>query len=88
MLNVAILWLLKRPAVAVALTALVVGFPTYQVGKWSGVRQERAQAELRNKQATFEQLKQRSEINETISNLDDADLCSAIGGKLRNGVCE
>lgn len=87
MLALAYAWLIKRPFVMVSLILLVSVPASYYAGKWSGVRQERAAAELRNKQATFEQLKQRSEIDEKISNLDDADLCAAIGGELRDGSC-
>lgn len=72
---------------AAALGLLLVA-AAYWAGEWNGGRLERRAAETRSLQKTFDQLKQRSETNETVRNLSDADLCAAIGGRLSDGVCE
>jgi len=69
-------------------TAVVAGGIMYGVGHWrgDGAGYERAQAE--NRQADFDQLKERMETDDEIAHMSDADLCALLGGEwLSDGTC-
>lgn len=70
-------------AAAGVLTVVAIGL-IYNEGERSG----RLEVESANKQATFDQLLERRKTDETVSKFTPAELCAAIGGKLRNGKCE
>jgi hypothetical protein len=69
-------------AICLAIAAAAGGL--YLKGRADG----RAIAGAESKQATFDQLKERSATDEKVRNMSDADLCGAIGGELRDGRCE
>jgi hypothetical protein len=69
--------------------SVVAGGIMYGIGHWRGdnAGYERAQAE--NRQADFDQLKERMETDDEIADMPDADLCSLLGGEWvqPNGPC-
>jgi hypothetical protein len=68
-------------AVAFALIATPVA---YLKGRADGSAAER----IATFKAIERQRSERNEINETVRNLDDGDLCRDIGGVFVNGVCQ
>ena len=73
-------------AVFGAFLSWAVTFPiAYHRGKAEGY--EYAQSE--NRQATFEQAKERKDNDAKVDDMPDADLCKLLGGKLLNdGRCD
>lgn len=71
-------------AIAIAATlgwALLIHGPSQ---KQAGIAEERA----RTFAAIERQRDERNTINETVRNLDDADLCRDLGGLFVNGQCQ
>lgn len=67
-----------------ACLAWAVAYPlAYSRGDDAGY--ERAQAE--NRQADFDQAKERMENDAAVDDMSDADLCALLGGVYRDGAC-
>jgi len=61
--------------------AIVAGI--YLYGYRAGAAAERLNA----LETTMEQIRERSDTNEEVSKMDDAELCAAIGGVFEDGQC-
>ncbi|MBB3385978.1 MULTISPECIES: hypothetical protein [unclassified Rhizobium] len=70
--------------IVIGLAVVAIAGGLYLRGRSDG----RAIAEADARQATFNQLKERSATDAKVKDMSDADLCRAIGGELRDGRCE
>lgn len=66
------------------IAGLGFGFLT---GNIVGDRHGYERAKVENRQAAFEQMKERAETDARVDDLSDADLCGLIGGVWRDGRC-
>lgn len=67
---------------------LIVGAAlVYYPAKWIGKSEGLAEARAATLQATLDQIRERSETNEEVSNMGDAELCALLGGVLTDGEC-
>lgn len=77
--------------IALAAAGIVLAFyGTYEVGHWRGDTAGRAAERAAALQHSIDLIRDRSDTNEKINDLDDADLCRALGGRwlLPDNVCQ
>lgn len=68
--------------------AIVAGLIMFGVGNYTGYNKGYAAAQAENRQADFEQAKERRENDTKVDKLPDADLCRLLGGSLQpDGSC-
>lgn len=70
------------------LGAVVAGTVGLWVGHHTGYSSGYAASQLENKQADFDQAKERQGNDSTVEKMSDADLCRILGGELQpDGSC-
>lgn len=67
--------------------ALVGALIAYNVGWYVGDRAGYNKAMDENRQAFFDQIKERQETDAAVTNMSDRELCELIGGVFTNGAC-